>query len=57
MPLKFQEKKQLWIQRKGSNSRRLVRTLAPGDAGVAKRTAQTAPKGAIVIEMPFGAKT
>lgn len=30
--------------------------LAPGVVGVAKRTAQTAPNGAIVIEMPFGAK-
>lgn len=30
------------------------RTRAPGEVGVAKRTAQTAPKGAIVIEIPFG---
>lgn len=27
---------------------------APGEVGVAKRIAQTAPKGAIVIEIPFG---
>lgn len=31
-------------------------TLAAGVAGVAKRTAQTAPNGAMVIESPFGAK-
>lgn len=30
-------------------------TLAPGEEGVANRTAQTAPKGATVIEIPFGA--
>lgn len=30
-------------------------TLAPGDEGVAKRTAQTAPSGATVMEIPFGA--
>lgn len=30
-------------------------TLAPGEDGVANRTAQTAPKGAIVIETPLGA--
>ena len=30
-------------------------TLAPGAEGVANRTAQTAPSGAIVIEIPFGA--
>lgn len=30
-------------------------TLAPGVVGVAKRTAQTAPNGAIVIDTPFGA--
>lgn len=29
--------------------------LAPGEEGVAKRTAQTAPSGAIVIDIPFGA--
>lgn len=29
--------------------------LAPGEEGVAKRTAQTAPNGAIVIDIPFGA--
>lgn len=29
--------------------------LAPGEDGVANRTAQTAPKGAIVIETPLGA--
>lgn len=28
---------------------------APGDEGVTNRTAETAPKGAIVIEIPFGA--
>lgn len=28
---------------------------APGEEGVAKRTADTAPKGAIVIDIPFGA--
>lgn len=29
--------------------------LAPGEEGVAKRTAQTAPSGAIVIDIPFDA--
>lgn len=29
--------------------------LAPGEAGVANRTAQTAPSGAIVIDIPFAA--
>lgn len=31
-------------------------TLAPGDDGVANNTAETAPKGAIVIEIPLVAK-
>lgn len=31
-------------------------TRAAGEEGVAKRTAQTAPRGAIVIDIPFGAK-
>lgn len=31
-------------------------TRAAGEEGAAKRTAETAPKGAIVIEIPLGAK-
>ena len=44
------------LNRKRERERERERdTRAAGEEGVAKRTAQTAPKGAIVIETPFGA--
>lgn len=40
-----------WVQIK-----EIASTRAAGAEGVANRTAQTAPNGAIVIESPFGAR-
>ena len=44
------------LKRERERERESKSTRAAGEEGAAKRTAETAPKGAIVIEIPLGAK-
>lgn len=46
----------LWALSIQARERERESTRAAGEEGAAKRTAETAPKGAIVIEIPLGAK-